>query len=57
MEYKVGWTRSARVQLKELCNYIKQDSLTNSEKVRKKFWVLLNLYQRTQKSIRLINTK
>jgi plasmid stabilization system protein ParE len=36
MQLKVIWTRSARFQLKDACDYIKKDSLTNSEKVRKK---------------------
>ena len=33
---KISWTKSARAQLKSACDYIKQDSAVNSEKVRKR---------------------
>jgi len=38
MKLKVTWTRYARVQLKEVYNYVKGDSVVNAEKVRKRIF-------------------
>lgn len=43
MKYSIKWDVDARLQLRELYKYIRKDSLSNAEKVRKDIVVAVSL--------------